>query len=367
MRFLLSGYYGFGNLGDEAILGRIVPRLKTQYPHADIDVLSERPSETARDFGVASTPRADLGAVRRAIDRCDVFLSGGGGLLQNATSFKSLLYYAGLIRTAVHARKKAMIFAQSIGPLDFWGKQTVRECCRGIDAATVRDERSRELLASLVSGSPIERTADPVFLYDPPEKAPDLRPYGLESVPGDDNRSGAPLVVVAVRKTNHFDVVAATIASAVDRLSNQYGAAVAFIPFSGQADAEAATTVIRKCRSRPALVELPDLDSVAAAIARADLVIGVRLHALILAIRLGVPFLAVAYDPKNLGLCEDIAYPLDPLWSAPPLGKTNPKAGDIVDAAWQRRPELAAHLKAVYPLQRDLAEANFTMLARVVA
>lgn len=359
MRFLLSGYYGFGNLGDEAILTQIISRLKTRYPGADIDVLSEHPSETAHDFGVASTPRADLGAVRRAIDRCDVFLSGGGGLLQNATSFKSLLYYAGLIRTAVHARKKTMIFAQSIGPLDFWGKQTVRECCRGITAATVRDGRSRELLASLISGCPIERTADPVFLYDPPETPVDLRLYGLESV------SVAPLVVVAVRKTNHFDVVAATLAAAVDRLSKEHAALCAFVPFAGQADVEAATTVIRKCQSRPALVELPDLDSVAAAIARADLVIGVRLHASILAIRFGVPFLAIAYDPKVLGLCEAIAYPLDPLWSAPPLGKTNPPVNDIVDSAWQRRKELAAHLRSACPAQRNLAEANFSVLARV--
>ena len=358
MRFLLSGYYGFANLGDEAILEQMVRRLKTQYPMADIDVLSEHPAVTAHDYGVASTPRADLGAARRAIERCDVFLSGGGGLLQNATSFRSLLYYAGLLRTAIRAGKKAMIFAQSIGPLDFLGRQTVRECCRGLTAATVRDERSRTLLASLLPGVPLERTADPVFLYDPPDEPVDLTPFGLET-------GTAPLVVVAVRKTSHFEAVTALLAAAVDRLADR-GAHVAFVPFGGLADAEAATAVIRKCKSRPALVELPNLDTVAAAVARAHLVIGVRLHALILAIRFGVPFVAVAYDPKVSGLCEDVGYPLEPLWSA--HGESRAAASpEGVDAAWDRHDELAALLAGATTAQRSLAEANFSALARVVA
>ena len=358
MRFLISGYFGFGNIGDEALLAQLVAQLKTRYPLATIDVLSPYPAETAQQYGVAATPRMDLGAVRKAIERSDVVLSGPGGLLQTATSFKSLLYYAGVVRTGVRAGKRTMIFAQSIGPLDFWGKQTVKECCRGIAAATVRDERSRALLASILPGVEVERTADLVFLYDPPDEPVDLTPYGLGA-------ESEPLVVVAARKTTHFDTVAPTIAAAVDRLANEHGARVAFIPFGGQPDAETATAIIRKCRSKPVLVELDGIDAIAAAIARARLVIGVRLHALILAARLGIPFLAVAYDPKVLGLCEDLEYPLEPLWSAPSLGRGAAPPDALVDSAWTRHDELAANLRESYPAQRALAEKNFTVLARV--
>ena len=275
MRFLLSGYYGFGNLGDEALLRIIVSELKSRYPHGTIDVLSAEPSLTAHELGVEATQRWEQGAIRRAIERADVVLSGGGGLLQNATSLKSLFYYAGIIRTASNAKKKTMIFAQSIGPLDFWGKQTVRECCKGLSAATVRDERSRGLLAPLVS-VPVERTADPVFLYEPPEPPVTLEAEGL-------GPESDPLVVVCVRKTAHWNDGVTALAAAVDRLAETHGAHVAFVPFGGLADAEASTLVIRKCRSKPVLVPLEGLDAVAAAIARARLVIGVRLHALILA------------------------------------------------------------------------------------
>jgi len=160
VRFLISGYYGFGNLGDDALLQIIISQLKTRYPHATIDVLSAEPERTAHDYGIVATPRWDQAAIRSAVASCDLLLSGGGGLLQNATSLKSLFYYAGIVRTAIRAGKKAMVFAQSVGPLDFLGKQTVRECCRGLDAATVRDAASKALFAPLVPGTRIEVTAD---------------------------------------------------------------------------------------------------------------------------------------------------------------------------------------------------------------
>ncbi len=358
MRFLLSGYYGFGNLGDEALLRIIVSQLKTRYPHATLDVLSAQPDETAHEYGVHTTPRWDQGAIRDAISEADVVLSGGGGLLQNATSLKSLLYYGNIIRTALRAGKRTMVFAQSIGPLDFWGKQTVRECCKGLQAATVRDERSRALFAPLVPATNVVRTADPVFAYEPPEEPFDLEPYGL-------GPQSEPYVLVSVRKTAHFNDAVATLAGAVDRLADRHGARVAFVPFGGSADAEAATVVIRKCTSKPMLLELAGLDAVAAAIARAKLVIGVRLHALILAVRFGVPFLALPYDPKVTGLIEDVSYPLEALWT--PGAKPNGARADaLVDEAWLRHDELAAHLAVAAAEQRALADRNFEVLQALV-
>ncbi|HMD02556.1 MAG TPA: polysaccharide pyruvyl transferase CsaB, partial [Candidatus Baltobacteraceae bacterium] len=353
----ISGYYGFGNLGDEALLAIIVSQLKRRYPLASIDVLSENPGSTAHDYGVEATPRWEQGAIRRAIERADTVLSGGGGLLQNATSLKSLLYYAGIIRTAIRARKRTMVFAQSVGPLDFWGKQTVRECCRGLSAATVRDERSRELFAPLVPGVAVERTADPVFLYDPPAAGIDLTVAGL-------GPESDPLVVACVRKTAHWNEGVVALAAAVDRLASEHGARTAFVPFGGAADAEAATSVIRKCRSKPTLVPLDGLDAVAAAIARARLVIGVRLHALILAMRFGVPFLAVPYDPKVRGLCEDAAYPLAPLWT-PGVALAPGEPVHVVDEAWRRRDELATFLERSAQLMRERAAYNFDVLAQL--
>lgn len=359
-RFLLSGYYGFGNLGDEALLGVIVERLRARFPACAIDVLSNEPEQTARSYGVEATPRAELAAVRRAIERADVVLSGGGGLLQNVTSLRSLLYYAGIIRTAVRSGTPTMVFAQSIGPLDFWGKAIVRECVRGIAAATVRDERSRAILSPLVPGTRVERTADPVFLFDPGAAPLDLEAEGL-------GPTSDPLVIVSVRRWQGADATAAGIATAVDRLSEAHGARVAFLPLGGAPDAEASTVVIRKCRTSPVLLPHYPLAQAAQVIGRARLVIGMRLHALIIAARLGVPFTALPYDPKVSALLEDLAYPLAPLFLP---GASVPSANEIerrIDAAWAQREALSVHLRAVQTQIAARAERNFEILEELVS
>ncbi|HTJ28735.1 MAG TPA: polysaccharide pyruvyl transferase CsaB [Candidatus Limnocylindria bacterium] len=360
VRFLLSGYYGFGNLGDEALLEVIVDQLRARWPGCTVDVLSGDPAQTARTYGVEATPRMDFGRVREAIARADVVLSGGGGLLQNATSLRSLLYYSGVIRSAVRAGKPTMIFGQSIGPLDFWGRAVVRNCCRGLTAATVRDARSRALLSSLLPGLSVEQTADPVFLFEPGGEPLDLAAEGL----ADDD--GAPLVVVSVRKWQGADATAEALAQACDRLAAKHGARVALLPLGGPPDAEVSTAVIRKCASAPVLLPDYPLGQAAQVIGRASLVIGMRLHALIIAARLGVPFLALPYDPKVVALCEDLRYPIGPLFVP---GQPTPGAAEIarrVDEAWSRRAELAAHVQSVRPEIERLAERNFDVLHELV-
>ena len=360
MRFLLSGYYGFGNLGDEALAHIIVAQLKARYPDCTIDMLAPDPAAAQREFGVEATPRAQIPAVRESVLKADVVISGGGGLLQNATSTRSLLYYAGIIRAANRAKKKAMIFAQSVGPLDFLGKTVVREWCKGTARATVRDERSKKLLSSLLSGTPVEQTADPVFLYDVPAEAHNLESEGLGS-------AAHPLIVVSVRKAQGIGEGATIIARSIDRLTEKYGAHVAILPLGGTDDAEVSTTVIRKCKSSPTMLPISDLGRAAAVIARAHAVIGMRLHALIFAIRYGVPFLAIPYDPKVSALCEDIGYPLPPLWV--PGSKRRLSEAEI-DTLTERlmsgHDEIAAHLRTEAVRMRALAARNFEVLDELV-
>jgi polysaccharide pyruvyl transferase WcaK-like protein len=94
-------------------------------------------------------------------------------------------------------------------------------------------------------------------------------------------------------------------------------------------------------------------------------VIGVRLHALIVAVRLGVPFLHVPYDPKVEGLTEDLGYPLEPLWTPGSRGRAIRSPADIADEAWERRDELAALVRGANDRMRALAEESFAELGRL--
>jgi polysaccharide pyruvyl transferase CsaB len=359
MRVLLSGYYGFGNLGDEALLEVIVSRLRARFPGVDIEVLSATPQLTAAAFGVRTVPRWNWRAVRGAVGRADVVLSGGGGLLQNSTSLRSLLYYAGILREAIRAKRKTMVFAQSIGPLDAWGRLIVRRFCKGLRRATVRDERSRELLHGLVPGTPVEKTADPVFLYDLPAAEADLSGQGLGP------ESGA-YAIVSVRKIPALKDGAEIVARAVDRLALTHNVRVAFLPLGGASDAEASTQIIRACKSAPVLLPACELAEAAAILRGARVVVGMRLHALILAARFAVPFLAIAYDPKVTALCNDLEYPLEPLWTpgVPRPGEAFVDA--LVDRLMSQHDALVAHLAAAIATVRASAERNFDVLGELL-
>jgi polysaccharide pyruvyl transferase CsaB len=357
VRVLLSGYYGFGNLGDEALLDVIVTQLHARFPAVQIDVLSATPEATARDYSVDATPRWTMRTVREAIARADIVLSGGGGLLQTATSSRSVVYYAGILREAIRQRRKSMIFAQSVGPLDLLGRIVVRNLCRGVDRATVRDARSQKLLQTLLPDTPVTQTADPVFLYDLPEDDLDLARDGL---------GAQPYAIVSVRKISNLKDGQRAIARAADRLAQTHGIRVAFLPLGGASDAEASTTIIRLAKSAPVLLPEAPLSRVAAILRGARVVIGMRLHALVLAARFGVPFLAIPYDPKVAGLCEDLRYPLEPLWTPGKSAPSEAAVDALVDRLVSQHDARSGDLLASMGEIRAAAARNFDVLGELM-
>lgn len=353
-RLLLSGYYGFDNFGDEAILQVFCSEWRKRRPQDSLCVLSAKPHETAAAYGVDAVPRSSLPAIREQLRRCDVFLSGGGGLLQSATSLRSLLYYAGLVHQAKRAGRVATVFAQGVGPLGFAGKLIVRRTCTDLDLAIVRDSASASLLKSIVPKVDVRTGADPVFL------APaDVAPKNEHDLIGQGIPREATLVAVVVRPSRLLDRMAGEIARAIDLLSERYGAAVVVVPFQRPMDVEAAVAIIRRCRSAPVLLDADhDLAAMTALFRRCAAVIAMRLHALILATTLNVPFLAIAYDPKVSALLASVRYPLPPLEPG--------HAAQLVPRLWSEREALRAGLAEAAPELRRRAAQSFDWLQALV-
>ncbi len=88
-KVILGGYYGFGNMGDDSLLQLVIERLRETCPDAGITVLSKKPRETAKLFGVRSVNRFNLLAMRREMKRAKVLIYGGGSILQTNSSSKS--------------------------------------------------------------------------------------------------------------------------------------------------------------------------------------------------------------------------------------------------------------------------------------
>src|SRR5207302_8984834 len=167
------------------------------------------------------------------------------------------------------------IFAQGIGPLDFFGKQVVKRTCTDVDRAIVRDETSAALLRSLLPKVPIEVAADPVFLMSPTIGAGAVAVLAREGI----TETGGDLVTVVVRKSPLLDRIATELAAGIDRLIASYRARVVFVPLQRPTDTEAAIDVIRRCKTAPTLLDGGfDLSTMCALFARSAAIVSMRLQ-----------------------------------------------------------------------------------------
>src|SRR5690606_31940136 len=190
VKIVISGYYGFGNAGDEAILEAMVRDLRALAPGARLVVLSADPAATAARCGVEAVPRTHLPSVLGALRGADLFISGGGSLLQDATSWRSVPYYAGLMRLARWMGVPVFVYAQGIGPLRRpWLRRLAARVLNGAAEVTVRDRLSYEMLLELgVNPAAVTITADPVFALAP--GAPE--PVATAAASPDPAAGGAP-------------------------------------------------------------------------------------------------------------------------------------------------------------------------------
>lgn len=144
-KYCISGYYGFDNFGDETILKILVENLKKF--ESEITVFSANPLKTSERLNVKSVKSFDLNGVIKALKQTDYLISGGGSLLQDVTSKKSLIYYLGVIFLAQLFKKKTIIFAQGIGPInDKFLQKITKFLLKKCDYISVRDEKSLALL-----------------------------------------------------------------------------------------------------------------------------------------------------------------------------------------------------------------------------
>ena len=305
-RVVLSGYYGFRNLGDDAILLALRDRLAETVPGATLLALSKHPAETREKCGVEAANRFDPFAVRRAIKGASCYVSGGGSLLQDHTSTRSLLYYAALIRMAKYYGKPIMFYANGIGPVETArDRERVRAVAEMADVITLRDTESLDALREMgVKNENIRITADPVYTMpggDCARGAERLKTLGIPTE--------RPVIGVSVRFAAGMETNVAEFAKFCDAVSET--ATVVFLDMQQGADTAASAAVRAKMTAQAYEVSTPyDPTAMADMLACMDAVVSTRLHSMIFAACSGVPVLGVVYDPKVTACANALDMPL---------------------------------------------------------
>ena len=298
-KLLIAGYHGFGNCGDEAILQAMVTNIRALPIDLEITALSNKPDFTKTEYNVNSVQRFSLFAVLGAILKSDVVLSGGGTLLQDGTSTRSLLYYLSIIKTAKLFGKRVMVYANGIGPVNGEkNRRLVKKVLSGVDVITLREKLSEADLRSIgVKRDDVTVTADPAFTLESvtDEKAEQI--FKAENIPFEKGK----MVGVSVRawnKAKYGDDFVVKLAEACDNLAAK-GKTVVLLPMEYPRDLEISQKLIDNMHQKAYMFKKRYTPSeILGIVGRFDLMISMRLHTLIFAAVKNVPMLGVIYDPK---------------------------------------------------------------------
>jgi polysaccharide pyruvyl transferase CsaB len=300
-KIVLSGYYGFDNWGDEAILETASKGLAAAIPGAEITVLSSSPAKTSARYGLRAVSRTDPRQVLRELRTADMLVSGGGSLLQDVTSSRSLWYYLAIILAAQWLGKKVMLYANGVGPIGrSFNRAVTRRVLNKVPLITVRGPSSKDYLDELgVTRPHVVETADTAFSIEPagPERVREI--CRAESLPDLTDPKGRRYVGVVLRPWRGADALEAIMVRAADYIMEKLGYGVLFLPVHRTADLPVVERVMAGMRNESYI--LRDFYSAAETvglIGNLRWVLSMRLHPLIFAAVGGVPAIGLVYDPK---------------------------------------------------------------------
>ncbi len=312
---ILSGYYGFGNMGDDSLLTSIASQLREIDPEIRITALTKDPKKSQIKYGVRCINRLNVFAIRREMKRAKLLISGGGSLLQNNTSEKSLNYYIAIIKLAKRAGLPVMVYSNGIGPV--YGERSVakvKKVLEEVDLISLREPSSLEFLKEigLCPRREIAVTADPALTVKPID---DSRLSYIEDKLGIDTKNNK-YYAISVREYENLktggDLSRAEfthrIALSMTEIHRRLGLLPLVVSVQNLADLEISRAVclqFEKLSGKKAiLAQGLSARELTALLSRMEFAVGMRLHMLIYSTNACIPAIGIAYDPKISAFLE---------------------------------------------------------------
>lgn len=295
---VICGAYGRGNAGDNAILETILEEMRSIDPDMPVTVISKNPKATRLAHRVRAVGRVDLPGWLGAMRRAKLYINGGGSLIQDVTSRRSLWFYLMNIRAAKWAGCRVQMYGCGIGPVN---RESHRRLAAGtlnrnVDVITLREPDSLEELKSMRVDRPeILLTADPALT---------LSPAAEEKTDSVLLRAGIPprgrYICFALRPWPGFQEKAPLFGAAARYAWERYGLTPVFTAVEKGQDPAAARLAARDLGDAPHyfLDDAGAAGTIIGALSRMEVVVSMRLHALIFAAGQGIPLAGVVYDPK---------------------------------------------------------------------
>ena len=286
---VISGYYGYKNFGDELILSILINHLKEL--GIEITVLSGDIEYTKKNNSVNSINRFNIRQIIKEIKNSDILISGGGSLLQDVTSFKSLAYYSFIIALGILYNKKVIIFAQGIGPINSnFAKTIVKNLLNNCNYISVRDENSLKLLENWNIKS--ELVCDPAYSLN------------IKT----NNETNGVGIQLRDFSTMNYNLLQKIAMLCISKFSDKK---IKIFSLQKSKDYEICKkfqNIIKNINPniKTEIVETHIIDE----ISKLEYMIGMRFHALLCAIKFGVKTCAINYDIKVEQLATQAKIPV---------------------------------------------------------
>ena len=302
---MICGAYGRGNAGDDAILEAIVQEMRALDPERTICVMSRRPKETRLVYRTGAVYTFNIFSVLHKFRKAALYINGGGSLMQDVTSTRSLWYYCYTLRAAKKRGCKVMMYGCGIGPINRAGnrKMAAKTIDRSVDRITLRDDNSRHELADMgVTRPDIRVSADPTIILD---AAPaEVVSLAMEQSGIDPN---GRYIGFGLRHWKGLDAALPAIAAAANYAYEKHGLTPVFVPIEFPSDLTPAERVgsLLRCPWYAVRTRQP-IEVTIGILARMKTVVGIRLHSLMFSAGQGVPVVGLSYDIKVDGFLKYI-------------------------------------------------------------
>ena len=299
---VVCGAYGRGNMGDDAILQTIIRQLRMQDPDLPICVMTRKPVETALETGVSTVQIFHAMRASKWMKRSTLYISGGGTLLQNATSTRSLIYYLFSMIQAKKCGCRVMLYGCGAGPVRGKGNQRLvaRVLNRYADQMTLRDPASRQTLERFgVTVPKCMVTADPALgMQADTERTPEfLRKNGMDL--------DQKYALFVLRPWSGMERRLDAVRQAAEYVYRRWDLMPVFMCFEPSRDQNITHTAADGLQvPYKILTGESDCSIACGVIARSQLVVAMRLHALVFACSQDVPMVGISYDPKVSGFMD---------------------------------------------------------------
>lgn len=301
---VISGYYGFGNSGDDALLLGMTESLRALMPDIRLVVLSKNAHETKKVYRIDALKRFNPFSVHMAMNSSHMLISGGGSLIQDATSFKSLIYYLYILHLAEKKGLRTMLYANGIGPLKDKNIETAAKVLRKTDLITLRDPDSLDLLSRMnIENVPVHVLSDPALILNPPSESKTRRLLSSEGIP-----ENTPYMCVSGRPWQYNDKdFVSKLAKICDEVYEKHGIVSVMLPMKPSSDKKLSLALSQATKHKSYVINKNcDVLETMGIVSGAKLIIGMRLHILIYALTTAVPCIGLSYDPKIDGFLKYI-------------------------------------------------------------